>query len=362
MTTAHENHAIPAAAATPSPLQTPPLQTRPLKIWLPALATGSGSSVFVQRLARGLERQGHTPVVQWFAHASELAPWLLGRVPAPAGTDIVHANTWQGFAFKRSGIPLVVTEHHYVSHPLLTPLKRPLQRLYHHLLIARFNRWSYAAADAVTTVSQFCADAMAPVLRTPAQVIPNWVDTEAFAPSTQPRRPGPFRLLFVGNPAPWKGADILPLLAQRLGSDVEILCMGGLRKGFRQDELPGNMTLLPPRPPEAMPLAYHEADAALVPTRYETFGYVAAEAMACGLPVLGFDRAGTGEICRHEETALLAPVDDIDTLERYIRRLLADRALAERLGKAGRQRALALYSEEPAIRAYVSLYQRLRNQ
>lgn len=40
---------------------------------------------------------------------------------------------------------------------------------------------------------------------------------------------------------------------------------------------------------------YQSVDAALVPTRYEEFGYVALEAMACGLPVVGFNSSGTSE-------------------------------------------------------------------
>lgn len=332
---------------------------RPLKIWLPSLNAGSGASVFVLRLAHALEKQGHEPVVQWFNRWFEPAPWLLGRTKPPAGTDIIHVNSWHGFAFRQPGTPLVVTEHHYVDAPSFRPLTTPAQRAYHRLLISRFTRWSYAAADAVTTVSHFCASEMVGALPSPAHVIPNWIDTDEFSPLPRTPRAGPFRLLFVGNPSPRKGADILPSLAEQLGPDFEIICMGGLRKGFREDSLPANMRLAPSVPVQEMPSIYRAADAALVPTRFETFGYVAAEAMACGLPVIGFNRAGTAEICRQDETALLVPGDDMEALAHQARRLAADPALAERLGRAGRQRILEHYSERRSVAAYIDLYRQL---
>lgn len=337
------------------------MTARPLRIWLPAIRAGSGADVFVSRLAKGLRDAGHDPVLQWFAHRYELMPWRLSRQAAPDGTDVIHAGSWQGFAFGRQGIPLVVTEHQYVDHPAFAPHRRALQTLYHRWFIGPCTRRSYRCADALVAVSHHIAEPMRRDLRRPVEVIRNWVDCNSFAPEDSPRGGGtrPFKLLFVGNPSRWKGADVLPVLAGMLGMDFEIHCLGGLRKGFDDAALPANMKLLPQMALAQMPQAYQSVDAALVPTRYEAFGYVALEAMACGLPVLGFDSTGTAEVAVHGETALLAPVDDVVQLAAYARQLAADRTLCQRLGRAGRHRALMHFDEPGAIAAYVALYRRL---
>jgi glycosyltransferase involved in cell wall biosynthesis len=194
------------------------------------------------------------------------------------------------------------------------------------------------------------------------RVIHNWVDTEQFSPATHERNGGarrPLRLLFVGNPSRWKGADLLPALASALGSGFEIRCLGGLRSGFDGIQLPENMKLLPRVASEEMPAIYHVVDAVLIPTRYEAFGYVALEAMACGLPVLGFDSSGTSEVCQKGITALLAPPGDVKQLAIYARRLAGDASLRKQLGTAGRQRAVGCFGEEMALAAYLDVYRRV---
>jgi len=330
---------------------------RPLTIWLPAIRAGSGADVFVQRLAQGLAEAGHRPLLQWFDLAYELMPWRLKRVPAPAGIDLVHAGSWQGFAFARAGVPLVVTEHQYVPHPAFTPYRSPAQALYHRAHVQPCMRRSYRRANALVAVSRHTARAMQADGAPPVQVIHNWVDCRQFSPAPAPPPNGrPFRLLFVGNPSRWKGADILPALAAQLGERFEIQCLGGLRRGFRAKGQPDNLTLLPRIPPERMPEVYQSADAVLVPTRYEAFGYVALEAMACGRPVLGFASTGTAEVAVQGETALLAPMDDLAQLVDYARRLSGDAALRQHLGCAGRARALACFDQPQAIAAYLAVY------
>lgn len=335
--------------------------TRSLRIWLPAIRAGSGADVFVQRLALGLERAGHQPHAQWFDHRYELAPWRLRSFDAPYGTDVVHANSWQGFAFKRPGIPLVVTEHQYVAHPAFAPYQGRLQGIYHRRFIHACMRRSFSASAAVVTVSEFCAEAMRLDLDRRVRVIHNWVDSEHFSPiastSSQLGADRTIRLLFVGNPSRWKGADILPAVARELGEGYEVQCLGGLRKGFDLAQLPPNMKLLPRVEMDEMPSVYRSADIALVPTRYEAFGYVALEAMACGLPVVGFDSAGTKEVCVHGETALLAPLDDVRKLIAYVRQLADDRVLLRRLGEAGRHRAVSEFSAIDSVSAYIDTYQ-----
>lgn len=328
-----------------------------MRIWLPCVRVGSGADVFTERLAEGLERQGHRPLLQWFPRHYEFVPWRLRAASAPVGADVAHASSWHAFAFRRLGLPLVVTEHHFVADPAFAPFRSPAQALYHRGFVGPCMRLSFRAADVVVAVSDHTARALETWLGRRPRVIYNWVDGSRFVPAdpAPPREGRPFRLLFVGNPARRKGSDLLPGLAERLGPGVELRCLGGLRRGY-EGTGPANLRPLAGVPVTEMPRLYQEVDAVLVPTRYEAFGYVALEAMACGLPVVGFDSTGTREVCRNGETALLVATNDVAALAEACRRLAADPELCRRLGAAGRQRALAVFGEADGVAAYVRAY------
>ncbi|MEG0184460.1 MAG: glycosyltransferase family 4 protein [Stenotrophomonas sp.] len=329
-----------------------------MKVWLPAIRTGSGTDVFTLRMADALAARGHEPVPQFFAHRNEPWPYLLRRVPAPPGTQLVHGNSWTAHVFKRPELPLLVTEHHYIGDPAFAPFRTPLQRLYHRALIQPQVRASYRLADGLVAVSQHTAEAMQHTLQRPIAHIHNWVDLEQFAPAG-PRQPAdlPLRCLFVGNPSKRKGSDVLPALAARLGDGFEVSCLGGLRADAALAY--GRVTVLPRHLPEDMPRLYNNVDVVLLPTRYEAFGYVALEAMACGIPVVGFDSTGTAEVCRHGETALLGPVDDLDTMVMHLQRLAADPGLRRELGANARHRAERLFGQDQAMDRYIGLYETL---
>ncbi len=76
--------------------------------------------------------------------------------------------------------------------------------------------------------------------------------------------------------------------------------------------------------------------------RSEAFGLVQVEAMASGCPVLNthIPASGVPWVSRHEESGLTVPMDDPEALAAAARRLLDEPGLRERLGRAGRERAL----------------------
>ncbi|QRN54395.1 glycosyltransferase family 4 protein [Dyella caseinilytica] len=341
-------------------------QSKSLRIWLPTIRSGSGADVFTLRLAEGLRNAGHEPILQWFDLGYELMPWRLKKVIAPPSIDVVHAGSWQGFAFKRQGIPLVITEHQYIAHPEFGKSRNLLQTIYHRLFAERWMRASYSCADAIVAVSEFCAEPMRRDLGRRIEVIHNWIDLEKFSPLSRDsmatisaEHTKPFKLIFIGNPSRRKGAELLPELARLLGPSFQVSCLGGLRKSFQDDRVTTNMRLLPRCAPADMPSIYQSADAVLVLSRYESFGYVALEAMASGVPVIGFNTAGTGEICLHGETALLAPLNDLQEVSRFARQLAEDPILRRRLGRDGRRRAEKYFGEPSAIDAYLDLYRRV---
>jgi starch synthase len=335
---------------------------RTLKIWLPTIRVGSGTDVFTQRLADALACRGVEVIITWFSRFAELMPDILRYVTPPPGVDIIHANSANAFAFKREGIPLVVTEHHYTLDPAYRPFKSFGQNLYHRSLLASYLRRSYSVADALTTDSFFTTNVLATVAKLQVtRTIPLWIDYEEFSParSVAPRIEGhPFRLLFVGNASRRKGADVIPELARRLGGGFEIRCTAGLREAAHPNN-PDNVFWLGRLSAQQLVAEYRGCDALLVPSRYEGFGYAALEAMACAKPVVGFRCGAIEEVVADGQTGLLCAIDDIDALEANCRVFASDSIKAVQWGEAGRLRAVTAFTESKAVDAYVDLYRSL---
>lgn len=332
----------------------------PLHVWMPTIRGYSGGDVFVDRLAAGLRERGVTVTVEWFDRRYEFAPGLLSRRRPPAGATVIHANGLDGFAFRNDGLPLVVTEHHYVLDPGYRPYKSFVQDVYHRLVTGRASLRSMRAADVLTTHSQFVAStASAACPGVEPVVIPLWVDLAQFSPGLESSRPdGPLRLFFVGNTSRRKGFDAAVALARRMGHAVQIICTGGLRGGADRG-LPDNIRFVGRLSAEGLVDAYRQCDAALVPSRYEGFGYAALEGMACGKPVLGFACGSVEEIVETGTSGFLVAVDDLDGLQRHAVELATDGSLRERMGKAARARAAQVFTAERGIDAYMDVYKRL---
>ncbi len=98
-------------------------------------------------------------------------------------------------------------------------------------------------------------------------------------------------------------------------------------------------------------------DLLALPSQVDTFGIVLLEAWLHGKPVVGADAGGIPELVRADETGLLVPFGDADSLARAIRRLIRDPALAARLGAAGRARTTQEYTWEHTYRALLRVYQ-----
>jgi UDP-glucose:(heptosyl)LPS alpha-1,3-glucosyltransferase len=94
---------------------------------------------------------------------------------------------------------------------------------------------------------------------------------------------------------------------------------------------------------------YAAADMFAFPTFYDTFGLVATEAMASGLPVVCSALAGAAEVIRDgEDGVIIRDPWNPDSLAEALRKLVADPELRRRLGAAARQRAEQLTWDEVA--------------
>lgn len=94
-----------------------------------------------------------------------------------------------------------------------------------------------------------------------------------------------------------------------------------------------------------IPRLLRAADILCHPSRREGAPNIVLEAMVAGLPVVGLAASGTVELVQNGITGLLSPVEDVEGLARNLRQLIQDTNQRERLGKAGRQRALTEFTE-----------------
>jgi len=305
-----------------------------------------------------------------------------------AGSDLVHSHTWYAnlgghLAKLMHDIPHVVTTH---SLEPLRPWKR--DQLGPGYGVSLFcERTALSSADAVIAVSAgMRTDILAAYPAVDPDrvvVIHNGVDPEIYRPDPgtdvlvrygiDPDRPS---AVFLGRITAQKG--ILELLAAARDLDPAaqlVLCAASPDTEAIEAAVAQAVADLRRLRPGVIwidrPL--HRADTIQIlshatvfvcPSRYEPFGLVNVEAMACGAPVVATATGGIPEIVVDGETGyLVAPGPDfVARLAERVNALVRHPETARRFGQAGRQRVLDHFSW-PAIAAQtVGLYRRVLGQ
>lgn len=193
------------------------------------------------------------------------------------------------------------------------------------------------------------------------------VDVERFAPLPEPQGPPTFG--FVGRLLDDKGIRTL-LAAYRLlrtrGFDSRLLIAGtpdpANPASVTQDEAaswdkePGISWLGHVNDIAGL---WTRAHIAVLPSRREGLPLSLMEAAACGRSMIASDVPGCREIVVHEQTGLLAPVDDAPALAAAMERLAGAPDLRARYAEAARKLVVEKFSSEIIGRQIVALYRRL---
>jgi D-inositol-3-phosphate glycosyltransferase len=172
---------------------------------------------------------------------------------------------------------------------------------------------------------------------------------EEYGLSVTPEQPG---LLYAGRLVRWKGVEYLIQAMPHILPETAHLWIAGegpyedtLRELADRAGVAGRVHFLG-KVEQAKLSALYRSCSCLVATSFvnETFGMALCEAMACGVPVVASDFGGFREVVQDSVTGYLArPQDPIDLADK-INKVLADPELAHRMGQAGRDRVLAMFS------------------
>lgn len=242
-------------------------------------------------------------------------------------------------------------------------------------------RMTVVAADGVTAPSEFLRREAVRLLALPpevdVEVIPNFVDTGAFAPPQRRDRrrlgellamdgtapAGPF-LFHVSNFRPVKRTpelmDILARVRARVPAHLVLVGDGPERENAQRRAaelgLYRHVTFLGERTDFAELLGH--ADAFVLPSESESFGVAALEALSCGVPVFGYRVGGLPEVVA-DGCGTLVESFDVDALAGAIVAMLGDDAGRERARRAARARAVDCFEREQLLDRYESLYRRL---
>lgn len=183
------------------------------------------------------------------------------------------------------------------------------------------------------------------------RVVPPVVRMAAAEPTDAAEAP---HVLFVGQLIRGKGVDILLRALVRLhaeGVDFAATVIGdgnaraGLEASAEARALGDRVRFLGWVPNDALGAHYASARVLAVPARWpEPFGMIGLEAMRHARPIVGFAAGGIADWLRDGTNGLLVPEADEAAFAAALRKLLADRALATRMGRAGHALAEAEYS------------------
>jgi glycosyltransferase involved in cell wall biosynthesis len=112
--------------------------------------------------------------------------------------------------------------------------------------------------------------------------------------------------------------------------------------------------------PHLQALFYSACDVFAAPSRIESFGLTALEAMACGTPVVAFHTGGLVDVIVHGETGLLeSRVADVVGLHDQLDWMLQHPVERQNMGLAARQRVEKQFTSDLMARRYVDLYNRI---
>jgi glycosyltransferase involved in cell wall biosynthesis len=297
--------------------------------------------------------------------------------------DVIHDNQGLGYGLllmKRLHIPVIATIHHPLPIDREADLEqatglRQRWRIRRFYSFIRMQAFVSRRLERIITVSQDAARQTELLFKVPPdrlRVVYNGIDTQIYRKNDQPRqqRDG---LIMVGNTDDRKKGVLYLLKALQLlredGVKLNIVDDAERHSSYADDvgplpsygsslvkklNLNGMVRFTGRLTREELARHYSAARIAIVPSLYEGFGLPAAEAMACGTPVIATAGGALPEVVG--DAGLVVPPRSADALAAAIRQLLHDEQAQQRMGEAGIRRVAERFSWHQAARATLEVY------
>lgn len=289
--------------------------------------------------------------------------------------DIIHDNQCLGYGFlliNRLGVPFVSTLHHPLSIDRATWFEYPsnftlkMKRiLYYPLLMQAIvsNRM-----DRIITVSHDSAREINKAFGVPMEkqsVVYNGMDANIFYPIKGVKKKKN-SIIFVGNVEDRKKGVIYLLKAMTLTKHpVQLTIVDGgapnrnyVPRWIERFNIQDRVTFTGKIPLEKLVELYSETEIAVCPSLYEGFGFPAAEAMACEVPVIASTAGALPEVVgEHMKTGYLVPPRDPEAIAAGIEYLIENPGARRRMGKAARRRVLEKFTWENAAKELIAVYE-----
>jgi glycosyltransferase involved in cell wall biosynthesis len=180
----------------------------------------------------------------------------------------------------------------------------------------------------------------------------------------------PMRILAAGRVEQRKGIDLILEVARRLSArsvPVQIDFAGSATQMVGGEDsishlsrnIPENFRFLRHVPRNELQRSYAAYDLFVLPSRFESFGYVASEAIAASVPVVLSDAATISSHLRHNESALIFSNEDVASFEAAILQVYNNYQMALRMADAAKKQLDLVCSPDTLIPQYYQLYQRI---
>ncbi len=190
------------------------------------------------------------------------------------------------------------------------------------------------------------------------EIVPPGVDHSIFNPAckSEARRllnlSEQKTLLFVGRIQPLKGVDLaISTLAELEDKDARLILIGSssgmegpseqrrITKMVKELGLTNRVLFVEPQPHEKLVNWYRAADVLLMPSRSESFGLVALEAAACGLPVVASEVGGLQTIVENGLSGYLINDRDPWSYAAHVSKIIDDSGKAEEMSEEAVERS-----------------------
>ena len=296
-------------------------------------------------------------------------PARLARLMRRERIDVVNAHDigatlYAAPAARLAGISRVVHADHS---QILTKTRHTS---IYRLVMRRF-------VEHTVTVSRDLADYLAReygIERDRITIIPNGIDVSRFADAVDSSRVreelgiGPEKRIIgtIGRLTEQKGTEYLIRAFAGLARDIPDLALvvvgdGELRPGLERlaSELGAGSSVVFAGIREEIPEFVNLFDLFVLPSLWEGQPLTLLEAMAAGKPVIAADVGGNVEILRGGDLGVLVPPRNVGVLVDAMRRLLADRSLAQDLGRRSRAHAASEFGASKMTRRYERVFDSL---